>query len=177
MPTTRPVNCIQTDAAINPGNSGGALVDMNGRVVGINSSKIAATEYEGLGFAIPSDTVQPIVSDLMEYGYVQDRPMLGITGQYLNALQAAWNNVPSGFLVGEVNSEEATRSGLQANDIITAIGDTQVTSSGTIATYIADMKPGDTVTLTVYRYSTGQSLQIDLVLSENTGLSSQSSAN
>ena len=108
------VNCIQTDAAINPGNSGGALVDMNGRVVGINSSKIAATEYEGLGFAIPSDTVQPIVSDLMEYGYVQDRPMLGITGQYLNALQAAWNNVPSGFLVGEVNSEEATRSGLQA---------------------------------------------------------------
>lgn len=68
---------------------------MNGRVVGINSSKIAATEYEGLGFAIPSDTVQPIVSDLMEYGYVQDRPMLGITGQYLNALQAAWNNVPS----------------------------------------------------------------------------------
>ena len=171
------VNCVQTDAAINPGNSGGALVDMNGRVVGINSSKIAATEYEGLGFAIPSDTVQPIVSDLMEYGYVQDRPMLGITGQYLNALQAAWNNVPSGFLVGEVNSEEATRSGLQANDIITAIGDTQVTSSGTIATYIADMKPGDTVTLTVYRYSTGQSLQIDLVLSENTGLSSQSSAN
>lgn len=171
------VNCVQTDAAINPGNSGGALVDMNGRVVGINSSKIAATEYEGLGFAIPSDTVQPIVSDLMEYGYVQDRPMLGITGQYLNALQAAWNNVPSGFLVGEVNSEEATRSGLQANDIITAIGDTQVTSAGTIATYIADMKPGDTVTLTVYRYSTGQSLQIDLVLSENTGLSSQSSAN
>lgn len=85
--------------------------------------------------------------------------------------------MPSGFLVGEVNSEEATRSGLQANDIITAIGDTQVTSSGTIATYIADMKPGDTVTLTVYRYSTGQSLQIDLVLSENTGLSSQSSAN
>lgn len=168
---------LQTNAAINPGNSGGALVDMNGRVVGINSSKIAATEYEGLGFAIPSDTVQPIVSDLMEYGYVQDRPMLGITGQYLNALQAAWNNVPSGFLVGEVNSEEATRSGLQANDIITAIGDTQVTSSGTIATYIADMKPGDTVTLTVYRYSTGQSLQIDLVLSENTGLSSQSSAN
>ena len=65
------VNCIQTDAAINPGNSGGALVDMNGRVVGINSSKIAATEYEGLGFAIPADTVQPIVTDLMEYGYVK----------------------------------------------------------------------------------------------------------
>ena len=169
------INCIQTDAAINPGNSGGALVDMNGRVVGINSSKIAATEYEGLGFAIPSDTVQPIVSDLMEHGYVKDRPMLGITSRFLNALQAAWNNVPSGSLVDEVISEEATKSGLQRNDIITAIDDTQVTSATTIATYIADKKPGDTVTLTVYRYSTGESLKIDLVLSENTGLSNQSS--
>ena len=148
---------------------------MNGRVVGINSSKIAATEYEGLGFAIPSDTVQPIVSDLMEHGYVKDRPMLGITSRFLNALQAAWNNVPSGSLVDEVISEEATKSGLQRNDIITAIDDTQVTSATTIATYIADKKPGDTVTLTVYRYSTGESLKIDLVLSENTGLSNQSS--
>lgn len=171
------VNCIQTDAAINPGNSGGALVDMNGRVVGINSSKIAATEYEGLGFAIPADTVQPIVTDLMDYGYVKDRPMLGIIGEYLNALKATWNNVPSGFLVNEVSSEEATKSGLQRNDIITAIDDTQVTSANTIATYIADKKPGDTVTLTVYRYTTGESLQIELVLSENTGLSNQSSSN
>ena len=169
------VKCIQTDAAINPGNSGGALVDMNGRVVGINSSKIAATEYEGLGFAIPSDTVQPIVTDLIDYGYVKDRPMLGITGAFLNALQATWNNVPSGFLVDEVSSEEAAKSGLQRNDIITAIDDTQVTSANTIATYIADMKPGDTVTLTVYRYTSGESLQIELVLSENTGLSGQSS--
>ena len=169
------VKCIQTDAAINPGNSGGALVDMNGRVVGINSSKIAATEYEGLGFAIPSDTVQPIVTDLIDYGYVKDRPMLGITGAFLNALQATWNNVPSGFLVDEVSSEEAAKSGLQRNDIITAIDDTQVTSANTIATYIADKKPGDTVTLTVYRYTSGESLQIELVLSENTGLSGQSS--
>lgn len=170
------INCIQTDAAINPGNSGGALVDMNGRVVGINSSKIAATEYEGLGFAIPSSTVQPIVTDLIDHGYVQDRPMLGITGKFMNALYAAWYNVPSGMVVGEVVSEEAARSGLQVNDIITAIDDTQVVSANTIATYIANKKPGDTVTLTVYRSSTGESLQIDLVLSENTGLSSQSNS-
>ena len=168
------INCIQTDAAINPGNSGGALVDMNGRVVGINSSKIAATEYEGLGFAIPSDTVQPIVTDLIDHGYVQDRPMLGITGGFMNAMYAAWYNMPSGFVVQEVTSENAVRSGLQANDVITAIDDTQVVSSNTIAAYIADKKPGDTVTLTVYRSSTGESLQIDLVLSENTGLSSDS---
>ena len=132
-------------------------MDMNGLVVGINSSKISATEYEGLGFAIPADTVQPIVTDLMEYGYVKDRPMLGITGYYLNALQAA-------------------RSGLQANDIITAIDDTQVTSANTIAAYIADKKPGDTVKLTVYRYSTGKNVEIELALSENTGLSGASNS-
>lgn len=165
------VNCIQTDAAINPGNSGGALVDMNGRVVGINSSKIAATDYEGLGFAIPSDTVQPIVSDLMEYGYVQDRPMLGVTGGYIDQLTASFYGGTSGFYVSEVVSDEATRSGLQRGDIITAIDDTQVTSANTIANYIADKKPGDTVTLTVYRSSTGSSGAVELALSENTGTS------
>ena len=162
---------IQTDAAINPGNSGGALVDMNGRVVGINSSKIAATDYEGLGFAIPSDTVQPIVSDLMEYGYVQDRPMLGVTGGYIDQLTASFYGGTSGFYVSEVVSDAATRSGLQRGDIITAIDDTQVTSANTIANYIADKKPGDTVTLTVYRSSTGSSGTVELALSENTGTS------
>ena len=169
------VNCIQTDAAINPGNSGGALVDMNGYVVGINSSKIAATDYEGLGFAIPSDTVQPVVSDLIEYGYVKDRPMLGITGGYINQLVASFYGGVSGFYVNEVTSEEATKSGLQRGDIITAIDDTQVTDENTIATYIADKKPGDTVTLTVYRSSSQKNVQIDLVLSENTGSSVSSS--
>lgn len=170
------VNCIQTDAAINPGNSGGALVDMNGYVIGINSSKIAATDYEGLGFAIPSDTVQPVVSDLIEYGYVKDRPMLGITGGYINQLVASFYGGVSGFYVNEVSSEEAAKSGLQRGDIITAIDDTQVTDENTIATYIADKKPGDTVTLTVYRSSTQKNVSIDLVLSENTG-SSVSAAN
>ena len=66
---------IQTDAAINPGNSGGALVNQYGQVVGINSAKISATGYEGLGFAIPAETAQPVISDLIEYGYVKDRAM------------------------------------------------------------------------------------------------------
>lgn len=169
------VNCIQTDAAINPGNSGGALVDMNGYVIGINSSKIAATEYEGLGFSIPSDTVQPVVSDLIEYGYVKDRPMLGITGGFINQLVASFYGGVSGFYVNEVSSQEAVKSGLQRGDIITAIDDTQITDENTIATYIAGKKPGDTVTLTVYRSSTQKNVQIDLVLSENTGSAVNSS--
>ena len=164
--------CIQTDAAINPGNSGGALVDMNGHVIGINSSKIVATEYEGLGFAIPSDTAQPIISDLIEYGYVRDRAMLGISGQYIDRLTASFYGMSSGFYVTQVTSQEAKQAGLQRGDMILAVDDTQVTSSSTITSYLAQKKPGETVTLTLNRYATGeQGVQLELVLSENTGLS------
>ena len=166
------LNCIQTDAAINPGNSGGALVDMNGHVVGINSSKIAAVDYEGLGFAIPSDTVQPVVSDLIEYGYVKDRPMLGITGSYIDRLSAGFYGLSQGYYVAEVVTDNAKASGLQQYDVITAIDDTQVTSASTISNYISNKKPGDTVTLTVDRALAGeQGITIQLVLSENTGSS------
>ncbi len=170
------IACIQTDAAINPGNSGGALVDMNGRVVGINSSKIVATGYEGLGFAIPADTVQPIVSDLMEYGYVKDRPSAGFSGQYVERLMASFYGMNVGYYVTQVTSGEAERAGLQRGDMITAIDDTQVTSGSTIAAYISDKKPGDTVTLTVERTtrSGSQSGTIELTLSENTGKSTES---
>ena len=164
------VNCIQTDAAINPGNSGGALVDSNGLVVGINSSKIAATDYEGMGFAIPSNVAQPIVSDLIEYGYVKDRPMLGITGQYIS--RTNYFGFPQGYVVAEAVTEKAKASGLQQYDVITAIDDTQITSSGTIASYIANKKPGDKVTLTIDRPILGESgIKIELTLSENSGVS------
>lgn len=166
------MKCLQTDAAINPGNSGGALVNMDGQVVGINSSKIVATGYEGLGFAIPSNTVQPIVSDLIEFGYVKDRPMLGISGQYIDRLTASFYGMNAGYYVTQVNSENARNAGLQRGDMITAIDDTQVTSVTTISAYIANKKPGDTVTLTVDRSASGQGTgQIELTLSENTGVS------
>ncbi len=164
------VNCIQTDAAINPGNSGGALVDLNGLVVGINSSKIAATEYEGMGFAIPSTVVQPIVSDLIEYGYVRDRAMLGITGAFVNRSMSSFYGLPQGYCVGETVTENAKASGLKTNDIITAIDDTQVVAENTVSSYLATKKPGDKVTLTVDRPLTGESgLKIELTLSANTG--------
>ena len=74
------MKCIQTDAAINPGNSGGALVNMYGQVIGINSNKIVATGYEGLGFAIPINSAQEIISQLKEYGYVKDLSLIHISG-------------------------------------------------------------------------------------------------
>ena len=71
------VSVLQTDAAINPGNSGGALVDINGNLVGINSMKIAATQVEGIGFAIPSNEVKVTIEQLVKHGKI-DRPSIGI---------------------------------------------------------------------------------------------------
>ena len=76
--STSAMRYIQTDAAINPGNSGGALVNMYGQVIGVNTAKIAASGYEGMGFAIPSTKVKEIVADLIDYGYVEGRVKLGI---------------------------------------------------------------------------------------------------
>lgn len=163
------LNCIQTDAAINPGNSGGALVNMYGLVVGINSSKIAAVGYEGLGFAIPAESALPIISDLMNYGYVKDRAMLGISAQYIDSMTARFYGLESGMYVGSVSTAEAQQSGLKQGDVITEIDGNAVTSSSTIKTYLVGKKPGDTVSLAVSRAETGETLTVSLVLSESTG--------
>lgn len=160
---------IQTDAAINPGNSGGALVNQYGQVVGINSAKISATGYEGLGFAIPAETAQPVISDLIEYGYVKDRAMLGISGQFIDSLTGRFYGLPQGEYVGALNSDEAQASGLQVGDVITSIDGTALESEAVLRSMINEKKPGDTVELKVYRPSTNNTLTITLELSESTG--------
>ena len=157
---------IQTDAAINPGNSGGALINEYGQVVGINSAKISATGYEGLGFAIPIDTAQPIISDLIQYGYVKDRAVLGISGQFVDSMTGRFYGLPQGEYVAQLNSSEAQASGLQVGDVITAIDGQQLDSESTLRSAILSKKPGDTVTLQVYRSSTQQSTTVELKLSE-----------
>ena len=160
---------IQTDAAINPGNSGGALVNSYGQVVGINSAKISATGYEGLGFAIPSDIAQPILEDLIEYGYVKDRAMLGISGQFLDSLTGRFYGLPQGEYVGALNTEYAKASGLQQGDVITAIDGTTLDDEATMRSMINAKKPGETVTLTVYRPTSRETIEITLTLSEYSG--------
>lgn len=157
---------IQTDAAINPGNSGGALINEYGQVVGINSAKISATGYEGLGFAIPIDTAQPIVSDLIQYGYVKDRAVLGISGQFIDSMTGRFYGLPQGEYVAQINSSEAQASGLQVGDVITAIDDQTLDSESTLRSAILSKKPGDTVTLQVYRSATQKSTTVELTLSE-----------
>ena len=160
---------IQTDAAINPGNSGGALVNQYGQVIGINSAKIAATGYEGLGFAIPSDFAQTIVSDLIQYGYVKDRAMLGISGQFIDSLTGRFYGLPQGEYVAALNTTHAVASGLREGDVILSMNGTTLASEAVMRRMIHASKPGDVMQLEVYRPSTRETLEIALTLSEYTG--------
>lgn len=163
------MKCIQTDAAINPGNSGGALVNMYGQVIGINSSKIVASGYEGLGFAIPITIAQPIISDLKQYGYVKDRAALGISGQYIDSMVSRFYDLPTGMYVGAVSSDAVKAAGIQKGDVITKIDDKDITSQNVITSVIASKKPGQTVTLSVTSSSTGKTFTATVKLSQATG--------
>lgn len=160
------VNCIQTDAAINPGNSGGALVNVYGQVVGINSSKIAATGYEGLGFAISINEALPIIESIKEYGYVKDRPMVGISYQFIDESIAPYYNLPVGLIIASVNTENAKKAGLERGDVITKMDETSVDSTSVIAKVLGDKKPGDTIILEVYKASSKKTVTMSLTLSE-----------
>jgi serine protease Do len=160
---------IQTDAAINPGNSGGALVNMYGQVVGINSSKIVATGYEGLGFSIPVAIAQPIISDLKQYGYVKDRAVLGVSGQYIDTVTSRFYNLPTGMYVSSVSSAEVTKAGIKKGDVITKIDGKSITSQNVITTIVTSKKPGDTVSLSVTSSLTGETFTATVKLSQSTG--------
>lgn len=158
------MNTIQTDAAINPGNSGGALVNLNGQIVGINSAKYVSEGYEGLGFAISINEALPIIKDLMDYGSVQGRSMLGISGLMLDSVTAQYYNLKEGFYVYSVTNQLAGT--LQSEDIITKINDTEILADSDVKNSIKDLAPGSTVTVEYYRSSTGATETTTVTLME-----------
>ena len=146
------VKYIQLDAAINPGNSGGPLCNLYGQVIGINTAKIASEEYEGMGFAIPSSTVKEIANDLIRYGYVKDRVMLGLVGLQVTDEMTYNYNVPYGILITEITEGgPLDNTDIKEYDILTAINDVEVTSFQDVYAELAKYAPGDKVTLTLYR--------------------------
>lgn len=172
------MECIQTDAAINPGNSGGALVNEYGQVVGINSSKIAATDYEGIGFAIPSNTAVPILEDLKRNGRVTGRAKIGITiSGSVGEMEAQLYSVPTGVVIAGVErGSDAAAKGVQAYDIITKIDGVKVDEINDIYAVLEQHQPGDSVTLTVFRRpSSGadQTFEASVTLYEDNGESVQ----
>jgi serine protease Do len=159
------LNLIQTDAAINPGNSGGALVNSRGQVIGINSAKISQTGVEGLGFAIAIDDARPIVQSLILYGYVKNRPYLGITGQDITDVMATMYNVPVGVYVTEIDpASGAAKAGVRTGDIITEVAGKPVTTMAELNLVKKAYKAGDTVTFTLMRDT--QKLTVKVVFSE-----------
>ncbi len=152
------VACIQHTAAINPGNSGGALVNEYGQVVGINSSKIASTEYEGMGFAVPSTTVKEIVDELIAHGKVTNRPVLGITYyaatySQTHSIIVKTHNLPSNSIIIEeimIGSDLANK-GVKSGDMIIAVNGQDMDNDDVLLNIIEDGKVGDELTLTICR--------------------------
>ena len=158
------IKCLQVDAAINPGNSGGPLMNSQGQVVAINSAKIAAEEYEGLGFSIPINEAKDILNDLVKYGYVKGRVMLGITGTSLSG---------TGFRIEAINSDSCLAgTEAQVGDIITQINDTQVVDYESLQSELSKYSVGDSIELTLLRYDSRthstRSFTINCTLIEST---------
>ncbi|GAB4410748.1 MAG: trypsin-like peptidase domain-containing protein [Anaerolineales bacterium] len=163
---------IQTDAAINHGNSGGPLVNLQGQVIGINTLIIRGdgTTYdvaEGLGFAIPSNTVRVVTAQLIQYGYVR-RPYLGISHVELTPGMATYYglSVTQGTLVVRVvQGSPADRAGLKPGDVLLAINDETLDEEHPFLNVLLHHQPGETVTLRVNRY--GQDLTLQTTLGES----------
>ena len=146
------VKLIQTDAAINPGNSGGALVNTKGQLVGINSSKIVSEEFEGMGFAIPSNTVAEICKNIIEKQN-DPEPYLGISvSEKYNSSVLKYYGYPSGAVVSSVaDGSPADNAGLAKGDIITEFSGTKITEYSMLESLLQKCKPGDQVSVKIYR--------------------------
>ncbi len=164
----RVTEMIQTDAAINPGNSGGALLNVQGQVIGITSMKVAQTgepgvSATGLGFAIPSNTVESVVNDIVRYGYVK-YAWLGIdieaTGG--STTNPSSTTAPETLTVTAVIQNGPSAGKLQANDILRSWNGTPITNQYDLVTDINAAKPGQTVSLGIVRGGTPQTVHIKL---------------
>lgn len=148
----RTLNLIQTDAAINPGNSGGALVNSEGKVIGINTVKISVSGVEGLGFAIPINDAKPIVNQLIKYGYVKGRPLIGISGQEITKSMADYYDLPVGIFIVRVEPDSgADKAGIRKRDVLISLAGKKVTTMKDLNAVKKSYKAGDTVKTVVVR--------------------------
>lgn len=166
-------NLIQTDAAINSGNSGGPLVNLAGEVIGVNTLIVRGSSYsnttaEGLGFAIPSDTVELISQQIISKGYFA-RPYLGIGIQNINTTIAKRYNLAvewGGYVTEVATGSPAAKAGLRVQDIVTRIGDIEITEKNTYLNALFAYQPGDEVIIEFYRNN--QKMSVSVVLAEAT---------
>ncbi len=173
------MDCIQHNAAINPGNSGGALLNEYGQVIGINSSKIASTEYEGMSFSIPISTALEVANNIIAKGYVPDRPKLGITYSLASShntynMVVQIKGLPAGSLiVRSISADSSLKdSKVQIGDMITSVNGKKLDTADVLLDMIDQSKVGDTLKLGICRVNTDYSInefEVSVTLVEDKG--------
>ncbi len=160
---------IQTNAAMNPGNSGGALLNINGEVIGINSNKIAASQVEGMGYAIPISSASPIIADLLERETRTDKVAdgevgyMGITMQDVTDQITQMLGIPGGVYVYEVaEGSAAEQAGIRRGDVIVKFDGQKVSTRMELKKQVEYYKAGETVNVTVKRFEEGQYEDLEL---------------
>lgn len=155
---------IQTDAAINMGNSGGPLIDLMGRVVGINTAISGGQRWVGYGFAVPVDLARRVAGDLIEYGRVR-RPRLGVRVGDVTAVDAeayGLDEVRGAEVVTVEDGGPADRAGLEIGDVVLAVNDQEIEDATALTTTLAGFRPGDRVTITVVRDGERRRIEAEL---------------
>jgi len=154
--------CIQTDAAINSGNSGGALVNAEGKVIGVNTLKLSGTGVEGIGFAIPINSTVDVTKDLIEYNKVL-RPYIGLSTIDLTEELAKANKLVVGIYVKSVDDFSAgEKAGIKAGDVIIKADGKEVKTSNELNAIRDTHKIGETMTVTIYRNGAEKEITITL---------------
>ncbi len=155
-------NFIQTDASINPGNSGGPLIDLDGKVVGINTAIVASGQ--GIGFAIPSDMAKDVIAQLRE-GKTVKRGWLGVTIQDIDentAKALGLQNTQGSLVTSVLEGQPAAKAGVKTGDVITAVGGEKIEDSNQLLRRVAAIKPGESVELTLMRKGSPVTVSVTL---------------
>ena len=163
---------IQTDCAINSGNSGGALFNVYGEVVGITNAKYSSSGYsseasiDNIGFAIPINSVQRIVTSIIENGYIL-KPYIGVTVSSISEETANITGIKAGAVVHDVTADApADKAGIKAHDVITKVDDQNISSSEDLVKVISDTEPGTVLRFHIYRQ--GKEMEIDVKVDSKT---------
>ena len=173
------VKYLQTDAAINPGNSGGPLCNIYGQVIGINTVKIVSTQYEGMGFSIPSNTVKEIVDDIIKQGYVKGRVRIGITGTAVTKSVQDGYNIPSGIVIYSIDTDgPLAGKDVKVGDIITSVDGKKVSSFAEVYSILSTHNTGDEIEISFYRMASSvaekdKEFKLKITLAEDNGETQQ----
>lgn len=169
---------LQTNAAINPGNSGGGLFNDQGQLIGLVVAKSSGSNVEGLGFAIPVNVVKEVVESIINVGYVQGRPVLGVSVISVDSAQLAYQyglNQLGVYVAGLTEGTKAEASGLQVGDCLIAVDDTQISSTSDLTKILQSHEVGDKVSVMVSRNGKMITLEVELSESKPTAASSNES--